>query len=75
MIYTTNTIESYHRNIRKITKSKAAFTSDNALLKLAFCAIRNMDKIWQKTAFNWKTILSELMITFGDRIQLNKLEY
>jgi putative transposase len=75
MIYTTNTIESYHRNIRKMTKSKAAFTSDNALLKVAFCAIQNMDKIWQKTAFNWKTILSELMITFGDRIQLNKLEY
>jgi transposase-like protein len=74
MIYTTNTIESYHRNIRKMTKTKAAFTSDNALLKLAFLAIQNMEKIWNKTAFNWKTILSELMITFGDRIQIQKLE-
>jgi putative transposase len=74
MIYTNNTIESYHRNIRKMTKTKAAFTSDNALLKLAFLAIQNMDKLWNKTAFNWKAILSELLITFGDRIQLNKIE-
>lgn len=74
MIYTTNTIESYHRNIRKMTKTKAAFTSDNALLKLAFLAIQNMEKIWNKTAFQWKSILSELLITFGDRIQIQKLE-
>lgn len=74
LIYTTNTIESYHRNIRKFTKTKAAFTSDNALLKLAFLAIQNMEKIWNKATFNWKSILSELLITFGDRIQIDKLE-
>ena len=74
IIYTTNTIESYHRNIRKFTKTKAAFTSDNALLKLAFLAIQNMDKIWNKTTFNWKAILSELLIIFGERIQIDKLE-
>jgi putative transposase len=74
IIYTTNTIESYHRNIRKFTKTKAAFTSDNALLKLAFLAIQNMEKIWNKTTFNWKSILSELLITFGSRIQIDKLE-
>jgi putative transposase len=74
IIYTTNTIESYHRNIRKMTKTKGAFTSDNALLKIAFLAIQNMDKIWNKTTFNWKSILSELLITFGDRLQINKLE-
>lgn len=74
IIYTTNAIESYHRNIRKFTKTKAAFTSDNALLKLAFLAIQNMDKIWNKTTFNWKAILSELLIIFGERIQIDKLE-
>ena len=79
MIYTTNTIESYHRNIRKMTKTKAAFTSDNALLKLAFLAIQNMEKTWNKTVFQWKAIgrrsaLSELLITFGDRIQIQKLD-
>lgn len=74
IIYTTNAIESYHRNIRKFTKTKAAFTSDNALLRLAFLAIQNMDKIWNKTTFNWKAILSELLIIFGERIQIDKLE-
>lgn len=73
MIYTTNTIESYHRNIRKMTKTKGAFSSDNALLKLVFLSIQNMDKIWNKTVFNWKTILTELLIIFEDRIQLNKI--
>ena len=75
MIYTNNAIESYHRNIRKMTKSKGAFTSDNALLKVAFLAIQNMDKIWQKTSFNWKVILSELLLTLENRINLNKIEF
>jgi putative transposase len=74
IIYTTNTIESYHRNIRKFTKTKAAFTSDYALLKIAFLAIQNMEKIWNKKVFNWKTILAELLITFGDRIKIDQLE-
>ncbi|GAB3283527.1 IS256 family transposase [Larkinella harenae] len=68
IVYTTNTIEAYHRQIRKITKTKGAFASDNALLKLAFLAIRNMENVWQKTVFNWKAILSQLVINFGDRI-------
>jgi hypothetical protein len=33
-----------------------------------------MEKIWNKTAFQWKSILSELLITFGDRIQIQKIE-
>ncbi len=74
IIYTTNTIESYHRNIRKFTKTKAAFTSDNALLKVVFLAIQNMEKTWRKKAFNWKSILAELLITFGDRIKIDQLE-
>jgi transposase-like protein len=45
MIYTNNAIESYHRSIREMTKTKGAFTSDNTLLKLASFTIQNMDKI------------------------------
>lgn len=67
-IYTTNTIEGYHRQIRKITKSKGAFASDNALLKLAYLAIQNMDKVWNAKISNWREMLAELMITFEDRI-------
>jgi putative transposase len=47
LIYTTNPIEGYHRMVRKYTKSKGAFTSENALLKLVFCAIRNITKKWK----------------------------
>jgi len=68
IVYTTNTIEAYHRQIRKLTKTKGAFTSDNALLKLAFLSIMNMDKLWNKKVFSWKEILSEISIIFADRI-------
>jgi transposase-like protein len=67
-IYTTNTIEGYHRQIRKITKSKGAFASDNALLKLAYLAIQNMDKVWNAKIKNWREMLAELIITFEGRI-------
>lgn len=69
IIYTTNTIESYHRQLRKMTKTKAAFTSDNALFKIAFLAIQNMHKVWDKKTFNWKAIFNELLFTFEDRIK------
>ena len=68
IVYTTNTVEAYHRQIRKLTKTKGAFTSDNALLKLAFLAIMNVDKLWNKTIFGRKEILSEISIIFADRI-------
>jgi putative transposase len=71
IIYTTNTIEAYHRQIRKLTKTKAAFASDMALLKLAFLAIRHMEESWRKTTYNWKQILSQLVINFGERIPRN----
>lgn len=67
-IYTTNAIEGYHRQIRKITKSKGAFASDNALLKLAYLAIQNMDKVWNVKIKNWREMLAELIITFEGRI-------
>lgn len=74
VMYTTNTIEAYHRQIRKITKTKGAFASDNALLKLAFLAIMDMEKTWKKRAFNWKGILSQFMMIYEDRIPLQVLE-
>ena len=46
MIYTTNTVEGYHRQIRKVTKNKGVFTSDTALEKLVYLAYRNIRKKW-----------------------------
>jgi putative transposase len=42
LIYTTNPIEGFHRQVRKYTKTKGAFTSENALYKLIFCAIKQI---------------------------------
>lgn len=71
LIYTTNTIEGYHRQIRKVTKSKGAFTSDMALLKLIYLATQNIQKKWTQPLQNWSITVSQLSIIFGNRLKLN----
>jgi putative transposase len=70
LIYTTNTIEGYHRQIRKVTKTKGAFTSDIALLKLIYLATENIQKKWTMPLANWSITVSQLSIIFGDRLTL-----
>ena len=70
LIYTTNTIEGYHRQIRKVTKTKGAFTSDMSLLKLIYLATKNIQKKWTKPLPNWSIMVSQLSIIFGDRLLL-----
>lgn len=70
LIYTTNTIEGYHRQIRKVTKTKGAFTSDMALLKLIYLATQNIQKKWTMPLANWSITISQLSIIFGDRLTL-----
>ena len=71
LIYTTNTIEGYHRQIRKVTKTKGAFTSDMALLKLIYLATQNIQKKWTAPLHNWGITVSQLSIIFGKRLNLN----
>ena len=71
LIYTTNTIEGYHRQIRKVTKTKGAFTSDMALLKLIYLATKNIEKKWTQPLQNWSITVSQLSIIFPDRLSLN----
>ena len=71
LVYTTNTIEGYHRQIRKVTKTKGAFTSDMALLKLMYLATKNIEKKWTMPLANWSITVSQLSIIFGDRLKLN----
>jgi transposase-like protein len=71
LVYTTNTIEGYHRQIRKVTKTKGAFTSDIALLKLMYLATKNIEKKWTMPLANWSITVSHLSIIFGDRLKLN----
>ena len=70
-IYTTNAIEGFHRQVRKYTKTKAAFTSENALLKLVFCAINRIRKKWTQPLQNWAIAASQLQIHFGNRMLMD----
>jgi putative transposase len=69
VIYTTNAIEGMHRQIRKITKTKGAFTSDQSLLKLVYLAYRDFSKKWTMPMWNWGLTMSQLHIKFGDRLK------
>lgn len=70
MIYTTNTIEGYHRQIRKVTKTKGAFPSEIALLKLVYLASRRIEDQWKKPIPNWAITAQQLKIIFGERMKL-----
>ncbi len=72
LIYTTNAVESVHRQLRKVTKSKAIFPTDEALTKMLFLAIRDISKKWTLPLPAWKTIISHLSIVYGDRLRLDQ---
>jgi transposase-like protein len=68
MIYTTNMIEGYHRQLRKVTKTKGAFASENALLKLIYLASMRIIEKWKLTPWGWKTTLQQLILIFDQRV-------
>jgi transposase-like protein len=69
LIYTTNTVEGYHRMLRKVTKSKGAFTSDMAMLKLVYLATIQFNKRWKTHVLGWNNILNQINIYFANRIK------
>ncbi|MCH2451142.1 MAG: transposase, partial [Gracilimonas sp.] len=70
LIYTTNAVEGYHRQIRKVTKTKGAFSSDMALQKLVYLATKNIEKKWTTPLQNWALTVQQLAIKFEDRLPL-----
>lgn len=70
LIYTTNTIEGYHRQIRKVTKNKGVFTSDMALLKLIYLTTERISLKWTMCLTNWAISASHLKIIFGERMKI-----
>ncbi len=68
IIYTTNTIEGFNRQIRKITKSKGGFTNDDSLFKLVYLVYQDIAKKWDKAIPNWALIISQLSVEFKERI-------
>ena len=67
LIYTTNTVEGYHRQLRKVIKNKSSFPTPKAARKLLYLATMNITKKWTNAIFNWPLILNQLAIRFEDR--------
>ena len=70
IMYTTNIIEGFNRQLRSVTKSKGAFQSEDALMKLLYLVQNNICEKWNRPVHNWNQTLSQLSIIFGDRINL-----
>ncbi len=67
LIYTTNPIESFHRMLRKVTKTKGAFVSETAILKQIYLATINAQTKWQGSIFAWSSIRRDLQEYFDNR--------
>jgi transposase-like protein len=68
LIYTTNIIESYHRQLRKVTKGKSIFPSDEALLKMLYLSTMDVVRKWTGRVQNWGQMLLQLSVFFPDRV-------
>jgi transposase-like protein len=70
IVYTTNIVEGYHRQVRKVTKNKGVFPNDDALYKLVYLAYRNIRRKWTMPISNWGLTAQQLAIKFGDRFKI-----
>lgn len=70
IIYTTNIIEGYHRQLRKVTKNKGVFPTPKSVRKLLYMAHRNIEKKWTMPIPNWAKIRNQLAIRFEGRYPL-----
>ena len=68
LIYTTNAIEGFNRQLRKVTKSKTVFRSDDSLMKMLYLAMMDITKKWTGHGQDWCQIHSQLEIYFEERL-------
>ncbi len=68
LIYTTNAIEGFNRQLRKVTKSKSVFPTDDSLLKMLYLAMMDITKKWTGRRRDWGIIHSQLEVFFADRL-------
>ena len=71
LIYTTNAVEGFHRQVRKVTKTKGVFPNDMSLQKLIYLAVVNISKKWTQPLHNWALTAGQLRIKFGERMPLD----
>ena len=74
VIYTTNSIENFNRQLRKLTKSKTIFPTDDALFKVLYLAMIDATKKWTGKSWDWGQTMEQLCIYFGDRIKPEDME-
>lgn len=70
LIYTTNTVEAYHRQLRKVTKNKASFSTPEAVRKLLYLATQDIIRKWTSPVRDWAKILNQLAIRFDGRFPI-----
>jgi len=68
LIYTTNAVEGFHRMLRKYTKTKTVFPSDDSLKKSIYLSIQEITKKWSMPVPNWGIIMGQLSIFFEERL-------
>ena len=73
IIYTTNAIENFNRQLRKVTKAKSVFPTDDSLFKSLYLAMMDITKKWTGKSWDWGQTLDQLCIYFEDRISPSDL--
>lgn len=68
LIYTTNAIEGFNRQLRKVTKTRSVFPSDESLIKMLYLAMMDITKKWTGRRKDWNQIYAQIEIFFGDRL-------
>ena len=68
LIYTTNTIEGFNRQLRKVTKAKIVFPTDDSLLKMLYLAMMDITEKWTGRRQNWSMIHAQMAVYFEDRM-------
>jgi len=71
VIYTTNAIESLNMSLRKVTKTRGSFPNDEAVCKLLYLALRNIEKKWTREVPDWKNALNRFAIIYENRLPVN----
>ena len=75
LIYTTNTIEGFNRQLKKVTKAKSVFPTDDSLFKMLYLAMKDITKKWTGRRQDWSSIYAQLVIYYGDRIPFNEEQF
>ncbi|EGO63104.1 hypothetical protein ALO_14752 [Acetonema longum DSM 6540] len=73
LIYTTNAVEGFHRMLRKYTKTKTVYPTDDSIRKSVFLSIQEISKKWSMPIRDWGIIVGQLMVFFEDRLQQRKV--